>query len=488
MLTNILAPTTVRFIQAELHSAFAHASRLASGSPFQTDDVRLMRLYLLSWLVECGISHPPTVLPRLVSFNSDLIIAAAAGDTDLLQDILRLRPACHYDFTIANLTPIFFAIKSGNLRTVQCLVNHGVRINDEFGRSRTSPLAAAFQFNKLDIIKFLVRAGSSLSHTNSLGWSLLFCLWFQENHTASVAETLKWVHKHYPKQFRRMHRGVYDKDGWTLIHRVAIYGAAQDIPLLIALGVDPFANTRIPRSDRETVGCENVSVLSLAVYYGMTDAVRALLPYYRQRYGNIDLPDKDGWTLLHTAVQEESVDMVALLTSEGADVHASTQPLDSGIAGDEELHIYTPHSLALTVQEETVRGLILTALHNQQASPSLKLQSAPKSAVAHFEPYNMPKYNLLGCSGVSEKQPLLKYSNDLDFLTNDARKKQFGDTVIGDEARAHLGDKFYVKIVHNHYTMQPSLRSFARGWLSEKAGSPHKTLAHQPRIALIASL
>lgn len=345
-LQQLLLPSNVAFLQKELQFAQDYTAILSCGNAQYPRNGQLLDVNLLRWMLEELPSHPPGIMPRLVSYQADMIIAARKGDVVEMCRILANRPKSQYCFTIANLTPMFFAIESGSLSAVRCLLDRGVRINDAFGRSRTTPLAAALQFRHLHIVEHLIQEGALFDHRNVAGWSLLFYLWFKPRRDTSAAALLSFLHDHQRCDFQSLHKNIYDSYGWSVMHHAAYNGTVEDILLLIQYGVDPYAVTKIKPEDQIDGQCYNFSVLQLVVLYGLLEPFKVLLPYYKKKYGNVDQPNDKGWTLLHMALDQEHLEIARILIIEGANVSARTKRMDGKLPNDKRGQRCTPFSLA----------------------------------------------------------------------------------------------------------------------------------------------
>ena len=405
-LKQLLHPTNVAFLQSELRTAYGYAGLLAHDEVLETTDCKLLNISLLALMLEKQPDHPSHVEPKLVSHHSDVMVAAQAGDDEALDKILSTSPSLAYTFTLGYFTPMFFAISSGSIAAVQCLLRHGVCVNDMFGRIGTTPLAAALQFRQLHIARLLIHSGALLDHKNpTSNWSLLFYLWFKDRRQESADEllTLLWASSH----FESMHKDIYDNEGWHLSHLAMRHGTPEDVLKLKEYGVDLFATTR---GDHHTV-------LQEAVLCGRADMVNVLLPFYIDERGNADLPDVNGWTLLHMAVEERHLDIVQILIDHGASLTAVTKETASGLAGHDQSHIYNAFSLAKEGGPSFYKQFRdLVKLHLTRSASIHKHDRQPRLHTAMHPPAQQSYH-----------------------LERDCRKS-FGDTEFKGVKRAHQGD------------------------------------------------
>lgn len=462
-LEQLLKPLNVAFIHDELQTAHSYAIRLAHGQPSQSQ-VQMLNITLLAGYLENAPSCPPNHVPQMVAFYSRHMVASREGDVRRMSQTMSRASGLQYSFTISNLTPMFFAIESGNVAAVQYLLDIGVGVNDSFGRTSIVPLAAALQFRQLEVTKLLLNAGASFRHRNSAGWSPMTFLWFmpRRNPSASDFLTLLWS----SPCFQLLHQGVYDDDGWSVMHRATVYGAAEDIRVLVRYRLDPFSRTKKAKAERDESEYGNFSVLQLAVYYGRVDVVEQLIPYYLQRYGNIDLPDARGWTLLHMAVGEGHIDVARVLVMHGANVNAKTKRTLSDIPGDTKTYRYTPMSLAKSVGPEVYKQVRILR-QNALPEPASQMSISSNTSLAST---SNTQPQLCGSSPVTNANPISTAlipattpdSRSLTHnevtqssrLTIEARKS-FETTTVSGRGRAHLGDVYYVK--HYHFPLPRGL-------------------------------
>lgn len=437
---ELLQPSNVAYIVSELHAVHAHAEQSASGVSLPPQNAQLLNINLLGLLLERPPSHPPDVFPALVSYQSDIIVAARAGDTGRLSQILTDSPELLYCFTLDNLTLMSFAIESGEIEMVRYLLKKGADVNHIYGRSDTSPLATALQFRHLHIARLLLHAGANLDHRNKYGWSPLFYIWFKEDRSTSVGPLLGLLAAN--SEFDVLHKDIYDKDGWSVMHRAAIYGTSQDVATLMQLGVDPFSITRAKEKRPADNNIYDYSVIQQVVLDGLTDAVEVLLPVYCKKFGNIDLPDKRGWTLLHMAIQEQHLAIIQMLVENGANLWAKTEPTWIERVSDTDVRRYTPFSLAKSFCPQFFQYFLqIVRKHHQQ----LRCASLQARSERFCDPLNL-------ISRKSRKTPMLvneqlgkmchsdilvsKMPGEADY------RKSFGGTTVSGHASAHMGDSF----------------------------------------------
>jgi ankyrin repeat protein len=260
------------------------------------------------------------------------MIASARGNVPEMRRLLNERLASPHDITDGNNTPLSFAIESGNALAVELLLDQGADFNSPFGVRQTSYLAWALKHRHLDIARLLVGRKASFHHLNTYGWSPLFYLWARTKRQPSSPDFLALLA--VDADFKWLHAGLVDVEGWGLIHRAAIFGTPEDVQTLITMKADPF----------QTIGVMGWTVLHNVVYYGVYDVFVVLLPYYESR--GFELPDISGWTLLHIAAAEGHEEIIRHLLYLGANYQARTNYGPINLPGGDEEGSWTPAEIA----------------------------------------------------------------------------------------------------------------------------------------------
>ena len=86
-------------------------------------------------------------------------------------------------------------------------------------------------------MRFLLQADADPDHINAYGWdSLCFCWPEQEPEGPPMMEYLKLVAQYAVPNFE-----LLDIDGWNRLHRVASFGTAAEVQMLLGFGANPFA-------------------------------------------------------------------------------------------------------------------------------------------------------------------------------------------------------------------------------------------------------
>lgn len=475
-----MQPSSVAYVLSELHAVHARAGASAfGGAILPPRNTQLLSINLLSLLLERQPLHPAHVVPTLVSYHSDIVVATRGGNHARVLQILKDAPELLYCFTIDNLSLMSFAIESGEIKIVHHLLQNGIDVNDTYGRSDTSPLATALEFRHLHIARLLIQAGADFHHKNSYGWSPLFYIWFKEDRISSAGPLLGLLAA--STIFHVMHRNVYDKDGWSVMHRAAIYGTSQDVSTLVQLGVDPFSVTRSKEKNPADDNIHEYSVLQHVVLDGLTDMVKVLLPIYRERFGNVDLANEQGWTLLHMAVQEQHLPIVRMLVENGADVWAKTEPTLIARVSDRKVRRCTPFSLAKSSGRSFFQDFVHIVQRHQQKLRQASIQAVKKTLCD--QRISVPPSSRLAPASMDEQVRAprrLVFPNSEELEPRTTHRKVFGGTTISDNASAHLGDSIrHYRITHYSFRGRSSKAKLKRIKLLQKMLQQAKHVSHK---------
>lgn len=212
---------------------------------------------------------------------------------------------------IGGLTPLLYAVREGETDCVAYLLSAHVNVN-QASVDGSSPLLVAIQNGFYDIAKTLIAAGADVNIANNKGWTPLYIVVKNRNseNTAipapSNAGALEMIGLLLDKGAKpnvritvatEIHQGMtalwLKEEGATPLLRAALCGDLTIVKMLLAHGADPL----IPTFDHTTP-------LMVASGVGWADG------------------------MLHEYSEDQTVELVKLLLSKGADVNAAN---DHGI-------------------------------------------------------------------------------------------------------------------------------------------------------------
>ena len=186
-----------------------------------------------------------------------------------------------------------------------------------------------------------------MAHVSAWGWTPAFYLWpAGEKGTVSRTNYLDIFGNDASIEWE-----VFDVTGWTVLHRVAAFGFADELEALIRFGANP--NTcALPL---------RWTALHHAVYYGNHETFLILIsPKYQ---ACVHSPDARGWTLLHIAASAGHDSIVRHLLSLNADHTHLSIPFMSHMPEVLLNRAVTPGEAALAQSRERYRQY-LCAIHD----------------------------------------------------------------------------------------------------------------------------
>jgi ankyrin repeat protein len=255
---------------------------------------------------------------NLVPEDAAIMLACKNGDLRQVRILLDTGQADAADITMNNRTPLDYAIESGNIDLVECLIRwKRSLVNQPFGTRSTSPLQSAVYERNIEMARLLLHYRADGDHLSAFGWNALFYLWVEEDHAS---------HDGTPKstiEFLRMFNAsnisfdltIRDSWGWTAVQRAAAEGKAEEVSAILALSEAPMTTAR-------GLGPAVTEAIKTAVDSGDNEIFTALLP----AYGDIDRPLDNEWTLLETAAYHGHEQIMLKLLRAGAEEFALDGP------------------------------------------------------------------------------------------------------------------------------------------------------------------
>ena len=230
--------------------------------------------------------------------NTPAILAASNGHHKILKQLVE--SGC--DIILANKngqTVLHVACSGGHTLVIRYILEQRqdlVYIKDIGWRS---PVFYAVSAGHLDIVKYLVDHGASITETDLVGSSLLFVA-CQKGRTPIVT----WIIKNESRLVSQC-----TKYNWMPVHAAACGGSMEVLRCLAAAGADIFAEDN-----------DGFSVLHIAAQQGEAKSVRYLI----HEYPNIlHRKDKKGLNAVHHAAKWGHTDVFKLLLELGSDISVS---------------------------------------------------------------------------------------------------------------------------------------------------------------------
>ena len=276
---------------------------------------------------------------RFVAADGEFMTACRRGDNRSMRRLLESGQASVRDVTTGNYGPMGLAVEAGSTKAIRTLLHFGADVDTVFGRNQTSVLAWAIRWRRKEIVRLLLSQRVSCEYVSSHGWTPLWYIWdVAEPNQASSTELIEMLAAH--GDFNLSHEGVIDEDGAGLIHRAVCFGTAEEVDMLVRVGVSPFT----------TEGPLAWTAIHNAVFEGKLDIFEILLPYYRHIH--IDTPDTRGWTLLHISASAGQSAITRRLLELSADPSKKSTPSFTHMP--EQLYggCWTPAEVARAQNEE----------------------------------------------------------------------------------------------------------------------------------------
>lgn len=202
-----------------------------------------------------------------------------------------------------------------------------------------SPLQWALQEKQYEIARLLINYGACLAHVSAWGWTPAFYLW--PSPAKGPDSTTKYLEIF--GNDASIEWEVFDAWGWTVLHRTAAFGRADEVEALIRFGASP-TTCALPL---------HWMAIHHAVYYGNFETFLTLI---NPKHGaSIASPDARGWTLLHIAASAGHDDIVRHLLSLGADPERLTLPYMSHMPEQLFNQTFTPAKAAAAQSTERYR-------------------------------------------------------------------------------------------------------------------------------------
>jgi uncharacterized protein len=126
---------------------------------------------------------------RNASAETPLIIAALAGRTDVVLDLIK-RGADVNARNDRGMTALHAATYAGDLPAVEALLAAGVPVDEAGNKFKVTPLFVAAEENHIDIVSLLLDRGAAIEQTEAHGYTVLTRSAYKE-HDAIIALLIK---------------------------------------------------------------------------------------------------------------------------------------------------------------------------------------------------------------------------------------------------------------------------------------------------------
>ncbi|WP_346350386.1 ankyrin repeat domain-containing protein [Spiroplasma endosymbiont of Calodromius spilotus] len=234
-----------------------------------------------------------TPLHRAVEFNNNQTVKAILGNQNLKN--------VNDNNNDEGITPFHLATKSGNKEIVEILMEHkdiDINMRTKIGYT---PLHGAVEFNNNQTVKAIL-GNQNLKNVN-------------DNNNDEGITPFHLAVKNSNKELVEILMGHQDIDinmstkaGYTPLHGAVMYNNSEAVAAII--GNKNLKNVNDNKNDQSIVP------LHIGAKTGNKALVEILMSHQ-----DIDIVDKEGFTALHSAVEENDTEMVELLINSGANVN-----------------------------------------------------------------------------------------------------------------------------------------------------------------------
>ncbi|MBD0392011.1 ankyrin repeat domain-containing protein [Wolbachia endosymbiont of Pentalonia nigronervosa] len=327
--------------------------------------------------------------------------AAENGHKEVVEILLNNNAEINAKTTDKGLTPLHVAAQNGHLDVVNALLDKGADFNAKTIDKGLTPLHSATLNGYLDVVKALLDKGADFNAKAKDGWTSLHVA-AQNGHLDVVKALLDKGADFNAKNkddFTPLHsaaenghldvvKALLDKgadfnakatDDWTPLHYAAKNGHSGIVQLLLEKGAHYNVKDSKGRSPLYLAKSDDIKkLLSLIdnLFIQVKEGDPQNVEDYIKKGVVVNAKDKDGWTSLHYAVQNNRNEVVGVLLNNKADVNAKTTdkgntPLHIAVSkgNDGIVKILLQHASKLNVikfndfinAQTTIKGT--TALH-----------------------------------------------------------------------------------------------------------------------------
>ena len=182
-----------------------------------------------------------------------------------------------------------------------------------------------------------------MDHVSAKGWTPAFNLFGYESIHHTKGSCIEYLQLLSAASFSEF--DIQDVDGWSVMHRAAAFGSAEDISALVSVG----ASVMLPTS----LGWMPIRC---AVRFENVDTFLALMKHLNPAF--INEQDIRGWTLLHEAAEMGSSRMLDLILKHGGDPHVLSFKTGHAVPDGLENKRLTPGDLARNEGEDAYRTYV----------------------------------------------------------------------------------------------------------------------------------
>jgi ankyrin repeat protein len=265
----------------------------------QTDNPKAPNLSLIvKRAIKPGTTPPPP--SKATEAAPPIVLAARSGDLAALKAALAAGGGTETQERMSQRTALHFAAESGNVETLQALLDAKANPNAQ-DRTGKTPVTVAAERGKVDALKALLKAGGDANSRDQVQGSPL--LWASGLGGPEAVGVLLGA---------GANPNIQDVNGMTPLMWAAGVGKPETVTMLLEKGADPKVLDRLTGE----------SALMRAVRTGKTDTVRILLA----KKPDLEAKNTLGMTaFLIACAYAQDQDKIKMLLDAGADKAAKDQ-------------------------------------------------------------------------------------------------------------------------------------------------------------------
>jgi len=285
----------------------------------------------LKYAASGGNKH---IVENLLKHGADIKekgIACFSLNTIEIVDLLIAHGADIHSANCAGNSPMHAAINSEALSVAELLLKHGANINDQNNMFKRTPLQGAALYGKLQSVKWLVEHGADVNLPDSQGFTAISLSASYKGNAKILQILLDHGARLPPQEFPRMTEGACRAGNLDVLEFLASKGITADFDACYtALAYLPSPDRDVLKWLTDHSKIKNIkvgqeSMLHVAVENNSLEIAKLLIASGADVNikGNVDRPPLDGAILRKRYPAQKSYhkEMITLLTSHGADLN-----------------------------------------------------------------------------------------------------------------------------------------------------------------------
>ncbi|ORY16252.1 ankyrin repeat-containing domain protein [Clohesyomyces aquaticus] len=270
---------------------------------------------------------------NIIPVESEIVKACRAGDIIAVRDLFREHKASPNDVSVDDRSLVWYATGSGSSELVSFLLNAGAPV-------RSCVLHAAAFFRQPQIARLLLHHGADVEVIGEDGFTSAFFLYgYSAQEKVPQAEFLEILACNSFSNFNGQ-----DNEGWSVLHRIATFGTAEDVKTLVRMRASIHSRTH--NLHWTPIFC--------AVCFSNMETLRELWEIYDD-IGLKDIVDLRGWNLLHVAAGAGNFETIPYLLKQGVSLKAASKATSRSVPPALRNKSVTPSDVARNCGESAYK-------------------------------------------------------------------------------------------------------------------------------------